>query len=99
MSVMTCISAPSHTAWRRVQPSRPGGSPARLASSRREALRCGDHPETKASRMAGSVNKVILVGNVGRDPEIRNMQNGGKVAQLSVATSETWRDKNSGERQ
>ena len=49
--------------------------------------------------MAGSVNKVILVGNVGRDPEIRNMQNGGKVAQLSVATSETWRDKNSGERQ
>ena len=49
--------------------------------------------------MAGSVNKVILVGNVGRDPEIRSMQNGGKVAQLSVATSETWRDKNSGERQ
>jgi single-strand DNA-binding protein len=49
--------------------------------------------------MAGSVNKVILVGNVGRDPEIRTMQNGGKVAQFSVATSETWRDKNSGERQ
>jgi single-strand DNA-binding protein len=49
--------------------------------------------------MAGSVNKVILIGNLGRDPEIRTMQNGGKVAQLSVATSETWRDKNSGERQ
>lgn len=48
--------------------------------------------------MAGSVNKVILVGNLGRDPEIRAMQNGGRVANLSVATSETWRDKNSGER-
>ncbi|MEZ5647713.1 MAG: single-stranded DNA-binding protein [Alphaproteobacteria bacterium] len=49
--------------------------------------------------MAGSVNKVILVGNLGRDPEIRSMQNGGKVANLSIATSETWRDKASGERQ
>jgi single-strand DNA-binding protein len=49
--------------------------------------------------MAGSVNKVILVGNLGRDPEIRTMQSGGKVAQLSLATSESWRDKNSGERQ
>ncbi len=48
--------------------------------------------------MAGSVNKVILVGNLGRDPEIRSMQNGDRVAQLSVATSETWRDKGSGER-
>ena len=48
--------------------------------------------------MAGSVNKVILVGNLGRDPEIRSMQNGDKVAQLSLATSETWRDKSSGER-
>ena len=48
--------------------------------------------------MAGSVNKVILVGNVGRDPEIRSTQDGTKVANLSVATSETWRDKNSGER-
>ena len=45
-----------------------------------------------------SVNKVILVGNLGRDPEIRSMQNGDRVAQLSVATSETWRDKGSGER-
>lgn len=49
--------------------------------------------------MAGSVNKVILVGNLGKDPEVRSMQNGGKVVNLSVATSETWRDKNSGERQ
>ena len=49
--------------------------------------------------MAGSVNKVILVGNLGRDPEIRSTQNGTKVANLSVATSENWRDKNSGERQ
>ncbi len=48
--------------------------------------------------MARSVNKVILVGNLGRDPEIRTMQNGGKVASLSVATSETWRDRQSGER-
>jgi single-strand DNA-binding protein len=49
--------------------------------------------------MAGSVNKVILIGNLGRDPEIRTMQNGGKVAQLSLATSESWRDRNTGERQ
>ena len=48
--------------------------------------------------MAGSINKVILVGNLGRDPEVRTMQNGGKVANLAVATSEQWRDKNSGER-
>lgn len=48
--------------------------------------------------MAGSVNKVILVGNLGRDPEIRSMQDGAKVANLSVATSESWRDRNSGER-
>ncbi len=48
--------------------------------------------------MAGSVNKVILVGNLGRDPEVRTMQSGGRVCNLSVATSETWRDKASGER-
>lgn len=48
--------------------------------------------------MAGSVNKVILVGNLGNDPDIRTMQNGGKVANLSVATSENWKDKNTGER-
>lgn len=48
--------------------------------------------------MAGSVNKVIIVGNLGRDPEIRSMPNGDRVANLSVATSETWKDKSSGER-
>jgi single-strand DNA-binding protein len=48
--------------------------------------------------MAGSVNKVILVGNLGRDPEIRRTQDGRPIATFSVATSETWRDKNSGER-
>jgi single-strand DNA-binding protein len=48
--------------------------------------------------MAGSVNKVILVGNLGRDPEIRSTQDGTRIANLSVATSESWRDKASGER-
>ena len=48
--------------------------------------------------MAGSVNKVILVGNAGRDPEIRTLQNGNRVANLSIATSESWKDKGSGER-
>jgi len=48
--------------------------------------------------MAGSVNKVILVGNLGRDPEIRSMPNGDRVAQLSLATSEQWRDRSTGER-
>lgn len=48
--------------------------------------------------MAGSVNKVILIGNVGRDPEIRTLNSGERVANLSLATSESWRDKASGER-
>jgi single-strand DNA-binding protein len=48
--------------------------------------------------MAGSVNKVIIVGNLGRDPEVRTFQNGGKVCNLRIATSENWRDKNSGEK-
>src|ERR1700749_792058 len=48
--------------------------------------------------MAGSVNKVILVGNLGRDPEIRSTQDGTRIANLSLATSEQWRDRNSGER-
>ena len=48
--------------------------------------------------MAGSVNKVILVGNLGKDPEIRRTQDGRPIANLSVATSDTWRDKNTGER-
>jgi single-strand DNA-binding protein len=47
--------------------------------------------------MAGSVNKVILVGNLGRDPEVRTFQNGGKVCNLRIATSERWRDRASGE--
>jgi single-strand DNA-binding protein len=48
--------------------------------------------------MAGSVNKVILVGNLGRDPEVRTFQNGGKVCNLRIATSESWRDRATGER-
>ena len=48
--------------------------------------------------MAGSVNKVILIGNLGRDPEVRSTQDGAKIVQLSVATSEQWKDRNSGER-
>lgn len=48
--------------------------------------------------MAGSVNKVILVGNLGRDPESRSFQNGGKVVNLRIATSESWKDKQTGER-
>lgn len=48
--------------------------------------------------MAGSVNKVMLIGNLGKDPEVKTMQNGGKVCNLSIATSESWNDKASGER-
>jgi len=48
--------------------------------------------------MAGSVNKVILIGNLGRDPETRTFQNGGKVCNLRLATSEQWKDRNTGER-
>ena len=48
--------------------------------------------------MAGSVNKVILIGNLGRDPEIRTLNSGDRVANLRIATSETWRDKSTGER-
>lgn len=48
--------------------------------------------------MAGSMNRVPLIGNVGRDPESRSFQNGGKVVNLTLATSESWKDKNSGER-
>ena len=47
--------------------------------------------------MAGSLNKVMLIGNLGRDPEVRSFQNGGKVCNLRIATSERWRDKNTGE--
>jgi single-strand DNA-binding protein len=49
--------------------------------------------------MAGSVNKVILIGNLGADPEVRSLPSGGKVVNLRIATSESWRDRNTGERQ
>ena len=49
--------------------------------------------------MAGSVNKVILIGNLGADPEVRSFQNGGKVCNLRIATSESWKDRMSGEKQ
>jgi single-strand DNA-binding protein len=48
--------------------------------------------------MSGSLNKVSLIGNVGKDPEVRTFQNGGRVANLTIATSESWKDKASGER-
>ena len=48
--------------------------------------------------MAGSVNKVILIGNLGQDPEIKSFQNGGRIANLRIATSENWKDKSTGER-
>ena len=48
--------------------------------------------------MSGSLNKVILIGNLGKDPEIRSFQNGGRAAHISIATSESWKDKESGER-
>ncbi|MBC6443367.1 MAG: single-stranded DNA-binding protein [Rhodobacteraceae bacterium] len=48
--------------------------------------------------MAGSLNKVMIIGNLGRDPEVRTFQNGGKVCTLRVATSERWRDRNTGEK-
>jgi len=51
----------------------------------------------RSVKMSGSINKVILVGNLGRDPEIRAMQNGDKIVQLSIATSDRWKDKSSGE--
>lgn len=58
------------------------------------------YPKAKEreEEMAGSVNKVILIGNLGRDPEVRNMQSGDRVCNLAVATSENWKDRNTGER-
>ena len=49
--------------------------------------------------MAGSLNKVMLIGNLGKDPEVRTFANGGKVCNFSIATSESWKDRNTGERQ
>src|SRR3954451_23324577 len=56
------------------------------------------HSDCRKKTMAGSVNKVILVGNLGRDPESRTFQNGGKVVNLRIATSESWKDRNTGEK-
>ena len=56
------------------------------------------HETAKVITMAGSVNKVILVGNLGRDPEVRHTQNGDPIVHLNLATSESWRDRVSGER-
>jgi single-strand DNA-binding protein len=53
----------------------------------------------KGISMAGSLNKVMLIGNLGKDPEVRSFQNGGKVCNFSIATSESWKDRNTGERQ
>jgi single-strand DNA-binding protein len=58
----------------------------------------GFKKEKEESYMAGSVNKVILIGNLGRDPEMRSTQDGARIATLNLATSETWRDRTSGER-
>jgi single-strand DNA-binding protein len=60
--------------------------------------RAGTKDNERDRGMAGSVNKVILVGNLGQDPEVRSFQNGGKVANLRIATSEQWKDRNTGER-
>jgi len=54
--------------------------------------------DRESATMAGSVNKVILIGNLGKDPEARTMQSGGKIVSFSIATSDTWNDKASGER-
>jgi len=59
-----------------------------------------EHNKTRnEEHMAGSVNKVILIGNLGADPEVRSFQNGGRVCNLRLATTESWKDRNSGERQ
>jgi single-strand DNA-binding protein len=68
-----------------------------LRSARKSERQSGHFEEWRAA-MAGSVNKVILVGNLGKDPEIRRTQDGRPIANLSIATSETWRDKATGER-
>lgn len=69
------------------------GSPGQIAQ-----IRDIKTEQQMGKAMAGSVNKVILIGNLGRDPEVRSFQNGGKVCNLRIATSETWKDRNTGER-
>jgi single-strand DNA-binding protein len=56
------------------------------------------HSRNQEKNVAGSLNKVMLIGNLGKDPEVRSFQNGGKVCNFSLATSENWKDKNTGER-
>jgi single-strand DNA-binding protein len=73
------------------------GSPANCKPAQAKA-KSGRSSEVGEAPMAGSVNKVILVGNLGKDPEIRRTQDGRPIANLSVATSEQWRDKATGER-
>ena len=58
----------------------------------------GEQESKGGADMAGSVNKVIFIGNLGADPEVRTFQNGGKVCNIRIATSETWKDRNTGER-
>ena len=70
-------------------------NPANAAEIRKPEQR---QQQERGRDMAGSVNKVILIGNLGRDPEVRTFQNGGKVCNLRIATSETWKDRNTGER-
>jgi single-strand DNA-binding protein len=75
---------------------------AAIVPGMRKSAQLGYHPSFQTSKagtaMAGSVNKVILVGNLGRDPEVRHTQDGTPIVNLSVATSESWRDRTSGER-
>ena len=61
-------------------------------------MAAGNHNIRNGGNMAGSINKVILIGNLGADPEVRHTQNGDPIVNLRVATSETWKDKNTGER-
>ena len=77
-----------------------GFRPAQIpVGTRGELAKMGDPDhEPSVTPMAGSVNKVILVGNLGRDPEIRSTQDGTRIANLNLATSESWRDRTSGER-
>src|SRR5262249_55128261 len=72
-------------------------SPGNLQADETERGR-PEEPFEKERFMAGSVNKVILIGNLGKDPEIRRTQDGRPIANLRVATTETWRDKATGER-
>src|SRR5499427_8010892 len=74
-----------------------GGKTARRGGPR-DVRALGSQLEKKEMGMAGSVNKVVLVGNLGRDPEVRRLASGDPVVNLSVATSESWRDKATGER-